>query len=525
MILINKQNGHILTWVLGFLAAISVIMVATSSVINLVLSDSVRTNKNQLALNIADAGVNYYLWHMSHAGADFQDGNTGGTPISGGDFDGFYGPYEHEYKDDNNLVAGTYTLYIKPKSTGSSVAIVKSVGETADGKYRRTVEAEIGAPSFASYGLVGDVAIWFGPNESANGPTHSNVGIRMDGPNTDEVTSANATYVPPSNLGGNGFTSQPGVWCSGSVTTPVNCNTRDKSNWRYPTPSVDFNAITGDLCNLKKTAFLSDVSTAGLATSPTACSNISASRTAAYIPQYQSTFNTRRGYLIELNSDTTYNLYRVTNESYTYSNNSSYTSSYTSALSRTLTQSNIPIPASGVIFVEDNVWIRTNPTFSGRVTIASGRLASATNQTSAIIADDIKYSEKTGKDAIGIIAENDVLIAPYAPPRPGDSVSSYPFEINAALIAKDGHVWFPSSYLGYDTPDWRNNSSKRLLYYGSIATRQSWTWLWTSSGTPIDGFEYSDTNFDYNLLFAPPPNFPITSTYDILKWREVLVTP
>jgi hypothetical protein len=520
-----QNNGHVLTWVLGFLAAIGVILISTASVISLTLSDAVSTNKNQLALNIADAGVNYYLWHLSHSAADFKDGNPSATINTTGDFTGYYGPFVHDYKDDNNVIVGTYTLYIKPKSAGSSVAIVRSIGTTSDGKYIRSVEAEIGAPSFASYSLAGDVAIWFGNTESANGPVHSNVGIRMDGANTDDVTSANATYVPPSNLGGNGSTVRPGVWCNSAVTTPVNCNTRSKADWRYPVPSIDFNAITGDLCNLKKTAFLTEASTAALAASPTACSNVSVSRTPSYIPRVATTFNARRGYLIELNNATTYNLYSVSNETYSYTNNTTYTNTYTSALTRTLIANNIAIPSSGVIFVEDNVWIRTNPTFNGRVTIASGRLASATEQTSVVIADDIKYAQKDGSDAIGIIAEQDITVAPYAPPRPGDAVANYPFEINAALIAKDGHVWFPADYISRDTPVWSGNSNKRLVYYGSIATRQSWTWLWTSSGTPTDGFEYNETNFDYNLLYAPPPSFPITSTYDILKWREVLVTP
>lgn len=521
----KMNDGHVLTWVLGFMAAIGVILVSTASVISLVLSDAVSTNKNQLTLNIADAGVNYYLWHLSHAAADFKDGNPSATINTTGDFTGFYGPFVHSYKDDNNKEVGTYTLYIKPKSVGSSVAIVRSIGSTLDGKFRRTIEAEIGAPSFASYSLAGDVALWFGNTENANGPVHSNVGVRMDGGNTDDVTSANATYVPPSNLGGNGYTTRPGVWCNTAVTSPVNCNTRSKADWRYPVPSIDFNAITGDLCNIKKTAFLSFANTAALASSPTACSNVSAPRTDAYIPRVASSFKKRRGYLIELNSNTTYNLYSISNETYSYSNNSSYTSSYTSALSRTLIANNIAIPQSGVIFVEDNVWVRSNPVFNGRVTIASGRLASASEQTSVVIADSLKYDQKDGSDAIGIIAEEDVTIAPYAPPKPGDSTANYPFEVNGALIAKDGHVWFPADYLGRDTPDWRGNSSKKLVYYGSIATRQSWTWLWTSGGTPIDGFEYNETNFDYNLLYAPPPSFPITSTYTILKWREVLVTP
>jgi hypothetical protein len=519
------QKGNILVWIMGFIVAIGIIIVSVSSVISLTLSDAIRTNGNQLTLNIADAGVNYYLWHLSHSAGDFKDGNSSAILNTSGEFSGFYGPFVHDYKDDNNNLVGKYTLYIKPKSSGSTVAIVRSIGETSDGKYRRTIEAEIGAPSFASYSLAGDVALWFGANESANGPVHTNVGVRMDGPSSDDVSSANSTYVPPSNLGGNGSTSRPGVWCSTSVTTPVNCNTRSKADWRFPVPAIDFNAITGDLCNLKKTAFLSDASTSGLATGASACSNVPTTRTNAYIPRESTSFNARRGYLIELNNDGTYNLSRVTNETYSYSNNASYTSSYTTALVRTAIANNVNLPISGVIFVEDNVWIRSNPTFNGRVTIVSGRLASATEQTSVVIADDLKYAQKDGTDAIGIIAENNVTIAPYAPPRPGDSVANYPFEVNGALIAKDGRVNFPPDYISRDTPVWAGNSSKKLVYYGSIATRQSWTWLYTSGSTPVDGFQYNETNFDYNFLYAPPPNFPITSTYDILKWREIIVTP
>ena len=517
----HHSDGHVLTWVMGFLTAISIIMIATLSVLGLLLSDATRVSKKQLALNIADAGVNYYLWHMSHAGADFQDGNTGGTPISTGEFTGFYGPYTHSYKNNDGEDVGQYTLYIKPKSIGSTVAIVRSVGEATGSSARRTVEAEIGAPSFASYGLVGDEAIWFGSTETANGPTHSNVGIRMDGVNNGNVSSANGTYVPPYSLGGDGGTHN-GVWCNAGSNCASRNTTKNNGTWQYPVPAVDFNSLTGEICNLKKQAFLADPSTSALASSPTACSNVSAGRTGAYIPRYASGFKTRRGYLIELNSNGTYNLYRVSNENYWYSNNNNYLDSWQSALSETLVQSNISIPADGVIFVEDNVWIRSNPVFDGRVTIASGRLASSSQQTNAVIADDIKYQAKDGSNAIGIIAENNILIAPYAPPKPGDPASEYPFEINAALIAKDGSVSVTSTYLGDDVPYW-NNSSKKLSYYGSIATRSTWTWLFT--GGDDDGFRYNDTTYDYNMLYAPPPSFPITSTYDILKWREILVTP
>ena len=90
-----------------------------------------------------------------------------------------------------------------------------------------------------------------------------------------------------------------------------------------------------------------------------------------------------------------------------------------------------------MIFVEDNVWVRTNPTFHGRVSIASGRLATAINSyTSMTIADDVLYSTKNGSDAIGLIAEKDILVAPYAPPSTGN----FNFEIDAATLAQTGSV-------------------------------------------------------------------------------------
>ncbi len=522
----HNQDGHVLTWVLGFMAAISIIIFAASSVIDLTLGDALRTNKNQLSLNIADAGVNYYLWHMSHAGADFQDGNTGGSTIVGGEFDGFYGPYEHEYKDDNGNTVGKYTLYIKPKSAGSTVAIVRSVGESVDGKYTRTVEAEIGAPSFASYGLLTNSAVYFGATGSVNGPVHSNVGMRLDAPNSGgDATSANTTYTPGTSLGGTTNSSQhPGVWCNGGTNCASRNTTKNNGTWRYPVPSIDFNSVTGEICNIKKKAFEANASTASLATSPTACNTTSVARTSSYIPHYQATYGRWRGYLIELNTNGTYNLYGVSNETYNYTNNSNYTYQWQTALSETLIQSNIVIPEPSVIFVEDNVWVRTNPTFNGRVTIAAARLTgSSSDKANVVIADDIRYSTKNGQDVIGIIAENNILIAPYAAPRPSDS--GFPFEIQAALIAKDGFVGVSDTYGSgnRDYPYW-NDSNKKYIYYGSNAVFGVPVSLRTG-GSDSDGFQYRETTYDFNLLYAPPPSFPITSTYDILKWREILVTP
>lgn len=483
------------------------------------------TISGQRAFNIAEAGINYYLWHLNHNNTDYKDGKT--TPATQDPTLG-WGPYVHNYIDSNGVNQGTYTLWIKPAATGSTIVTVRSIGQTSDG-IKRTVEAQIGSPSFASFGVVSDGPLWFGNTETADGPVHSNQGVRMDGPNTSTVSSANATYVPPNSLGGNGA-SHPGVWCDSSVTAPVNCNTRSKSDWIYPVTAVDFNQVTNSLCTIKKAAFAANAATASLATQANACTQVPVTRTSTYIPQRSSTFSLTKGYLIQLNSNNTYDLYNVNAETDT-------STPYTSALTTSSVATAIPISSTGIIYTEDNVWVRTNPTYHGRVTIAAGKLASTTPSKYAniVIADDIVYSTKNGSDAIGLIAQDSVIIAPYAPPSSG----AFNFEVDAAILSQSGEAWYPGTYRSNSnrcTRGWAN-SNQTFTFYGSVATRQDWTWTWLDgasscgdavfvSGTGyISGILHNSTQYDYNLEYGPPPSYPLTSGYNFLSWREVLTHP
>ena len=483
-----------------------------------------RNAKKQEAFNIAEAGINYYLWHLSHNSTDYKDGKT--TPTTPNATLG-YGPYEHSYIDDNAKTTGTYTLWVKPQGSGSTIVTVRSIGKVNGSNVTRTVEAQLGVPSFASYAVNSDSALWFGNTERADGPVHSNQGVRMDGFNSTDVTSANSTYVPPSSLGGNGSTSHPGVWCDTTVTSPVNCSTRNKTDWRYPVASVDFNQVTSSLCTIKKQAFNADSTTASYAALTNACSQTPTNRTNAYIPQRSSTYTASKGYLIQLNTNGTYDLYNVNAEN-------DQATPYTTALTLQSVATGLSINSSGVIFVEDNVWVRTNPNFHGRVTIAAGRLAT-TNNATLTIADDIVYSVKDGSDAIGLIAEGDVLIAPYAPPSTG----GFTFEVDAAIISQSGSVEYPLYYKGSTSKCTRGwtSSNQNFNYYGSVSTRLEWTWTWlvgssscgdaaNSAGNGyLTGIMNNSTQYDYNLLYAPPPSFPLTSTYNIMSWREVLTIP
>lgn len=518
-----QQGGFILPGVLAFIIAASILGGAVLTVIVnnfFVVGNNIQS---QQSFNIAEAGINYYLWHMAHNGTDYKDGGT--TPATPDATLG-YGPYVHTYRDSNAKDIGTFTLWIKPQGNGSTIAAVRSIGKAAGSNITRTVQAQIGAASFASYGLVADTEFWFGSNESANGPIFSNVGVHMDGPSSDVVSSANASYTPQGKYGGDGA-SHAGVWCDTSVTNP-NCNTRDKSNWLYPKTSVDFNQVSGSLCTMKKTALADYSATASIASQATACSQTPTTRTNAYIPQYATngSFSSTQGYLIQLNNNSTYDLYKVSGEN-------DRKTTYGAALTTTSVATAIDIPPSGVIFAEDNVWVRTNSTFHGRVSIASGRLAT-TSSTDITIVDQMLYSTKNGSDAIGLIAEKNVLVAPYAPPASG----SFSFEIDAAALAQSGSVTWPRYYDGTSTctTGW-TAANQTFTFYGSVATRQDWTWNYSSGGLCGDmvkdtttnkyysGVERTTTSYDYNLQYAPPPSYPVTGSYDILSWREVLTHP
>ena len=484
--------------------------------------------KSQEAFNIAEAGINYYLWHLNHNSTDYTDGHTTGntlTPYG-------YGPYVHQYVDLNGVDEGTYTLYIQPPTNNSTVVTVRSIGQVLNSPITKTVQAQLGIPSFASFGVVSDSALWFGNTETANGPVDSNQGIRMDGPNTSTVSSAKSVYTPSYQVGGDG-NPHPGVWCNASVTTPINCSTRSKNSWLYPVPTIDFNQVSSYLCTLKKLAFSSSSTTSSLNGSSNACSQTPNNSTQSYIARSNTSASQTKGYLIELNPDNTYNLYRVNSVN-------DMAPTYQTALSTQLISTETPIPSNGVIYVEDNVWVLSNPDFHGRVTIAAGRLSSSSSNSysNITIAGPLLYSTKNGADAIGLIAQNNIIIAPYAPPA--NTVSPINFEVDGALLAENGNVWFPDTYQSNPnicTTGW-TGANQQFLFYGSVATRQTWTWSWldgssqcgnaaydATTGGYVSGFENDTTQYDYNLMYSPPPDFPLTSGYTILSWREILSHP
>ena len=91
----THQTGSAMVSLLGMIIIFAILTVTVGSTIVDNVRVTKRTQSSEQAFNIAEAGLNYYLWHLNHNANDYRDGNT--TPAAPGDFG--YGPYVHDYHD------------------------------------------------------------------------------------------------------------------------------------------------------------------------------------------------------------------------------------------------------------------------------------------------------------------------------------------------------------------------------------------------------------------------------------------
>lgn len=446
------------------------ICVSVAAIVFNTLRFATRSQRAVSATYIAEAGINYYLWHLSHNVNDYCDGKACGSLGADG-----YGPFTYDYKTPDGHKQGTYSIYIKPPSGASAAVTVKSVGSAIGATAKRTLQASIAIPSFAQYAILTNTEIWIGPNETVDGALHSNSGIHFDGTGNDVISSAQTSYRPSSQFGGNG-TIKNGVWGNGGP----------QSLWRYPVNSVDFQSVTADLQKLK-----SDAQSGGKYLAPTSVGNPSS----------------KLGYYLELRGDGGIDVYRVSREQCT-----SVTRSFVQTLAH---------PANNILYVDDNVWIRSKPNekMPGRLTIAAAYLpANASTFKSITVMGDVLYQAKDGTAALGLIAQQDIKVSRQAPVN---------IEINAAMLAQQGHVWYDKDTLAGTSCSQTVKSA--ITVYGAIATNLYWTWSIVTGSAPnyttVDGYQTTTNIYDKNLRLTPPPSFPLTGSFSILNYREILTVP
>lgn len=453
------------------------------------LNNTINYQNRSLAFKIAEAGIEYYRWHLAHDQNDYTDG-TGGP-----------GPYVHDYQDKNGNIIGQFILEITPPVNGSTIITVRSIGKSnADPDIEKIIEAKMGIPSFAKYASVLNDNVRYGDGTEVFGPIHSNNGVRFDGIAHNLVTSAVSDYDDLDHSGGNefGVHTHKNKASEGSGTNnsfrpqeaPPN-EVPDRSDVflagrQFPVPAVDFTGITQTLSQLKEAA-----SSSGF---------------------YRGSSGAGKyGYDIVLKTDDTFDFFIVDALRAPPSNCTNYLNQSGWGVWSIQTETlfgNYPIPANGLIFIEDDIWVRGQINTS-RVTIASARFPdNPTTRSSITVNENLLYTNYDGQDAIGLIAQKNLNIGFYS----ADTI-----RVDGALMAQNGRV---GRYY-YRSPDNRcttYHTRNTITTYGMIASSQRYGFAYTD-GT---GYQTRNLIYDANLLYAPPPSFPLAAeTYEVISWKEI----
>ncbi len=472
-IFIQKNKGNLLVLTLIFASASVYILSALVSSVNTNLKLATKSVHRELTLQIAEAGIDYYRWHLAHAPNDYTDGTS--TP----------GPYVHEYydKDGNNI--GRYSLTITPPITGSTLATIKSKGEVyADPTLSRTIQEQLAIPSFARYAVVANDEMRFGAGTEVFGPIHSNGGIRFDGLAHNIVSSALATYIDPDS-GINSF----GVHTTDAPSDPnppaAVPNRPDvfMAGRKFPVAAADFAGITVSLAQIK-----SEAQSSGRYFAPSG----------------------KSGYHIKLKTDDTFDLYKVNTlvpppSGCTNQLSQSGWGTWSIATGGETLIQNYPIPSNGLIFVDDNVWV-DGQINGARVTIAAGTFPDNPNtRKSIVVNNDLLYTNLDGTDVVSLVAQNNFLVG---------LKSLNTLTIDAALMAQNGFVgrYYYKSNCG------STYIRSTLNLYGMIGTNLRYGFAYTDN----TGYTTRNLSYDGNLLYSPPPSFPLsTNQYEIVSWKEI----
>lgn len=306
----KKEQGYSLVYLLVIITIFSLMLVPLIDTLVLKAKVVVSAIHREQALQVANAGINYYQWHLAHYPTDYQDGT------------GTSGPYVHDYIDfDTQEIIGQYSLEITPPTTGSTIVTIESTGwTTAKPNIQRTITARYGVPSLAEYAFISNSVVWIGDTENVSGQMQSNNGIRFDGTGNAPIRSAKTTYTCPSSQGSPCPTTKNGVW--GAATSSV------QAFWEFPVPAIDFSSLTSDLASIKSSAQSGGI----------------------YLPPSNT-----HGYSLVFLANGTVRIYKVTSlrsHQKGWDVNGTVHNEYTTYQNRSL-QSTINIPANGMIYIEE----------------------------------------------------------------------------------------------------------------------------------------------------------------------------
>ena len=538
-LLIQKRHGSALVYVLMVISAASILFAGTIQFVVSHVKYNTSLESDQQAFHVAEAGVFFYRWYLAHniegktasEIQNFWDGDPLGQDDNGdgdcddpdtvdGDGDGTEA-YVANYEG-----IGQYKICITPPQTYSTVLHIQSEGTATSAgiTQKRTIRARQRKPSWSEFAILANANTRLRQDTNVYGPIHVNGGFHFDGTAHNIVSSSVTSYYDgDSDVRAN----RPGVWAASNPTSlgTKYVDTSDGEHFlagkRYPVVVQDFSSITSVFGEMRATAIADNM----------------------YFD------NSRQGRYIELKVDGG-DPTRGTAEVYGVE---SFDSNFTPTLAqschmepvctryrwngdcRTWGQQEVcvseppiikaigPIdgePFVGILYVEDNVWVKGTLPEGIKLTIAAHNPAESIQPRMFIGMNnggngDVDYKDRDSDCVLGLAAEGNIELMKNSEGSTSAASGSdaETLNIDAVLLSQYGRV---GRY------DWRD-CKDTITIYGAIAsnTRMGFGFNDGLCGGEGSGFENRNLYFDGNLLYSPPPMFPTGSTYAMDLWEEV----
>ena len=148
---------------------------------------------------------------------------------------------------------------------------------------------------------------------------------------------------------------------------------------------------------------------------------------------------------------------------------------------------------------------------TARLTIAAGTFPINTSNRSITVNNNLTYTNFDGRDVLALIAQNNVNVG-------FDSQNT--LTIDAALVAQNGRVgryYYDGTCSNGHGSAGASSTRATLNLDGMIATDLRYGFAY---GSPVvSGYTTRNLTYDSNLLYGPPPSFPLSSSqYSTISW-------
>jgi len=501
-ILENKKNrGSVLIFIIIISAIGATVLLGLATFVASQDRNSRRVSAQEQSFGAAEEGIYWYRWYLAHTiegktAREVDNFWKNGNPI------GVAAPYEVEVRDPSGGALGKYKLEITPPPKGSSIITAKSTGWTY--KYpnvKRIIQVRFRKPAWCEYVVLANSDIRFGEGTEVYGMVHSNGGVHFDGVAHHLVTALPEEYWSDDN--------DVRGWHEGIWTNNPPESERFLAGKQFPVAEKNFNSVIASL-NLAKD--YSDPTEGGLylgqdKVNQEYCDWVTHGARRVWecwtenkkVRGYHITFNPQPG-----EGNDTLSVSMVID----YGSKSYEIEKETPAVT-------YDVPENGLIFVENHVWV-DGQINEEHLTVVSADLSEATSEPEPpghdkdiYITKDILYTNKDGRDILGLLAQDNVMVGLY---------SENNLEIDAAILARRGRVG--RDYYSSSEPTYYKRNT--ISVFGAIVTNGRYGFSWVDAGGNwVSGYDTRNITFDNNLLYYPPPFFPTGDKYQIDLWEEL----